>query len=85
MPHEAFTLQAGRTTGWKSFAPPTAHNFCKRFRNALTTAQATIVLPAFARSFFADGKKNYRDEPNATKLMRPSQKAGSTGNAIAET
>jgi hypothetical protein len=29
-----------------------------RFANALTAAQATIVLPAFARSCSADGEKN---------------------------
>ncbi len=37
-----------------------------RFANAPTAAQATIVLPAFARSLSADGKKEL---PNSIKSL----------------
>jgi hypothetical protein len=56
--HKAFTPQAARTAGCKilpqlrSHKPHASGKYCY----ALATAQPTIVLPAFAQSFFADGE-----------------------------
>ena len=56
--HDAIALQAVRTTGWKSLTPLRARpRLCNRFRNALTTAQPTIFLPAFVRSFLLTGEE----------------------------
>jgi hypothetical protein len=59
LPHRAFALQINQNHGLESFALlPLA--LCPRFSKisyAPTTLKATIVLPAFARSCFADREK----------------------------
>lgn len=56
--HAAFTLQAFRTTGCNILPPLRSLTAWLQasIANALANAQANIVLPAFAQSFFADGK-----------------------------
>jgi hypothetical protein len=59
LPHIAFALQTRQNQGCNYFAPLRSHISQRFSKNLLcpTTAQATIVLPAFARSCSADGKK----------------------------
>jgi len=56
LPHKAFALQTGQNHGLESFAP-LAFALPLRFSKisyAPATHKAIIVLPAFARSCFAD-------------------------------
>jgi hypothetical protein len=60
LPHRAFAPQTGQNHGLESFAPLRSlivPRFCK-ISYALASLKATIVLPAFARSCFADGGKD---------------------------
>ncbi|RFZ92031.1 hypothetical protein D0C36_11325 [Mucilaginibacter conchicola] len=58
LPYEAFALQIVQNRGLEiSYPVRSGLRFCNRFRNALANALTTIVLPAFARSFFADGAR----------------------------
>ncbi|WP_256540455.1 hypothetical protein [Mucilaginibacter aquariorum] len=57
LPHKAFALQIGQNHGLESFSPLRSligPRFSK-ISYAPTAHKATIVLPAFARSCFADG------------------------------
>ncbi|NHA04593.1 hypothetical protein G7092_12340 [Mucilaginibacter sp. HC2] len=55
----AFTLQSGQNLGRNYFAPLRSRNPLRFSKNLLcpASAQATIVLPAFARSLSADGRR----------------------------
>ncbi|WP_147321985.1 hypothetical protein [Mucilaginibacter conchicola] len=64
MPHKAFTLQIAQNHGLQNLAPtlfaqgPAIGKYCY----ALANTPSTIVLPAFARSFFADWKRKSKNE-----------------------
>jgi len=55
----AFTLQIRQNHGLLNLTSTSfTHSFASaRFANALASARAYIVLPAFARSLSADGEK----------------------------
>ncbi|MGN8071200.1 hypothetical protein [Mucilaginibacter sp. 22184] len=59
LPHRAFTLQTGQNQGCNYFAPLRSLIFLRFSKNLLcpASAQATIVLPAFARSCSVDGEE----------------------------
>jgi hypothetical protein len=62
MPHRAFAPQTGQNQGLESFARLRSlmPSFYK-ISYALATLKATIVLPVFARSCFADRREERRN------------------------
>ncbi|WP_292970845.1 hypothetical protein, partial [Mucilaginibacter sp.] len=75
--HKAFALLSGITTGCKnlpllrSLIAIASGKYCYAF----ATHKATTVLPAFARSFFADNQRRYHRQ-NHTEQMRHSVTCG---------
>jgi hypothetical protein len=59
LPHRAFAPQTGQNHGLESFALLSFASSPALLQNSLCPchAQGTIVLPAFARSCFADGEE----------------------------
>jgi len=80
LPHMAFALQTGQNhpDSYRDQTLPLLRSLIApasgKVRNALTTAQAAIVLPAFVRSLSADGgRKEYKYK----KVCHPERSEGS--------